>query len=56
MKALLVRFASDETAATATEYGLLVTGIGLAIISIVAQVGTQLAALLDRVVMQLSGG
>jgi Flp pilus assembly pilin Flp len=56
MKALLAPFASDETAATASEYELLVGGLGLAVASVVVQVGPQLAAVLDRVVTQLAGG
>ena len=56
MNTLLARYALDENGATATEFGLLVTGIGLAIASVVGQVGTQLGDLLDRVVTRLMGG
>lgn len=38
MKAELLRFALDRRGATATEYGLVVAGIGLAIASIIGQV------------------
>lgn len=56
MKAELLRFASDRRGATATEYSLLAAGIGLAIASIIGQVGTQIAAALDRVAASLQGG
>ena len=52
---LLARFAADECGTTATEYGLLFTGIGLAILSVVNQVGHQLVAILDRVVTGFVG-
>ncbi|MGH6866828.1 MAG: Flp family type IVb pilin [Methyloceanibacter sp.] len=55
MKALVRRFAADETGATATEYGLVAAGISLAIASVAAQVGTQLVGVLDRVVAALKG-
>ena len=55
MKTLLARFAADDHAATATEYGLLIAGIGVAIVAVVGQVGTQLGGLLDRVTIELTG-
>jgi pilus assembly protein Flp/PilA len=55
MKTLIARFAADEEAALATEYGLLAAGIGVAILSVVGQVGTHLGNLLDRVVAELKG-
>ncbi|MCJ7598080.1 MAG: Flp family type IVb pilin [Methyloceanibacter sp.] len=55
MNELFARFAADESAATATEYGLIAAGIGVAIVSIVGQVGPQFGDLLDRVVTQLQG-
>jgi pilus assembly protein Flp/PilA len=39
---LIIRFLKDETAATAIEYGLIVTGIALAIIPVVTGLGTKL--------------
>jgi pilus assembly protein Flp/PilA len=56
LKNLLVQFAADEGGATATEYGLLVAGIGLAIVSVVNQVGHQLGTILERVVTDINGG
>jgi len=55
MKTLLARFAADDHAATATEYGLLVAGIGVAIVAVVGQLGTHLGGLLDRVATELKG-
>lgn len=39
---LIVRFLKDETAATAIEYGLIATGIALAIIPVITGMGTKL--------------
>ena len=41
-KASVLRFRRDETAATATEYGLIAAGISLAIIAIVNGLGSNL--------------
>jgi pilus assembly protein Flp/PilA len=41
---LIIRFLKDESAATAIEYGLIATGIALAIISAVTGVSTKLKA------------
>jgi pilus assembly protein Flp/PilA len=42
MVSLLLRFARDETGATAIEYGLIITGIALLIIPAVKGIGTKL--------------
>jgi pilus assembly protein Flp/PilA len=42
MKAVLKKFAADETAATAIEYELIAAGISLAIIAIVNGLGSKL--------------
>ena len=39
---LLVSFLKDESAATAIEYGLIATGIAVAIIPVITGVGTRL--------------
>jgi len=39
---LVVKFLKDESAATAIEYGLIATGIALAIIPVVTGLGTKL--------------
>jgi pilus assembly protein Flp/PilA len=39
---LIVRFLKDESAATAIEYGLIATGIALAIIPVLTGMGTKL--------------
>jgi pilus assembly protein Flp/PilA len=41
---LITRFLKDENAATAIEYGLIATGIALAIIPVVKGLGTNLKA------------
>ncbi|MBR0799144.1 Flp family type IVb pilin [Bradyrhizobium jicamae] len=43
MKKLLLDFYVDETGATAVEYGLIATGIAIAIIAAVKGVGTKLS-------------
>lgn len=49
MKNLLARFAKDQSGATAIEYGLIAAGIGIAIITTVETVGTDLDALFGTV-------
>lgn len=44
MKKLVMRFATDETGATAIEYALIAAGIAVAIVLIVGQVGGNLVA------------
>jgi pilus assembly protein Flp/PilA len=39
---LLAKFAKDESGATAIEYGLIAAGISVAIITVVAGLGTKL--------------
>ncbi|MEZ5874240.1 MAG: Flp family type IVb pilin [Hyphomicrobiales bacterium] len=56
MKPLTVRFARDERAATTAEFGLIVAGIGLAIASVVLQVGPQLGRFVSGVIARLGGG
>ncbi|MGN1285833.1 MAG: Flp family type IVb pilin [Bradyrhizobium sp.] len=43
MKNLVSRFVKDESGATAIEYGLIATGIAIAIIAAVNGVGTKLS-------------
>jgi pilus assembly protein Flp/PilA len=42
MKNLATRFVSDESGATAIEYGLIAAGISVAIIAVVQGLGTKL--------------
>jgi pilus assembly protein Flp/PilA len=51
---ILRRFAEDETAATAIEYGLIAAGISVAIISVVNLLGGQLVNTFTGVSTQLS--
>jgi pilus assembly protein Flp/PilA len=39
---LIVRFLKDESAATAIEYGLIATGIAVAVIPVITGLGTRL--------------
>jgi pilus assembly protein Flp/PilA len=43
MKTLVKRFAKDESGATAIEYGLIASGIAVAIITVVQGLGTKLS-------------
>jgi pilus assembly protein Flp/PilA len=49
MKDVFTRFLSDESGATATEYGLLVACISLAVISSINAVGKQMSTKLAAV-------
>jgi pilus assembly protein Flp/PilA len=53
MKALVQRFAKDESGATAIEYGLIAAGISVAIIAAVNQLGGQLNNTFSSVSSQL---
>ena len=44
MTKLLVKFAKNESGATAIEYGLIAAGISVAIVGIVGTIGTNLLA------------
>jgi pilus assembly protein Flp/PilA len=54
MRKLLSRFATDQSGATAIEYGLIAAGIGVAVITLVGQIGdevrTMFTALRDQLV------
>ncbi len=49
MKTFIVRFLQDESGATAIEYGLIATGIAIAIIAAVNGVGTALSTTFNSV-------
>ena len=53
MKNLFVRFVKDDLAAVAIEYGLVATGISIAIIAVVNGIGTNLNAKLNTISTQL---
>jgi len=53
MKNLVKRFANDESGATAIEYGLIAAGIGVAIVTTVGGVGSQLNAMFTTVKSKL---
>jgi pilus assembly protein Flp/PilA len=53
MKSLFARFAEDESAATAIEYGLIAAGISVAIITVVNGIGTNLNTKFSAVSTQL---
>ena len=55
MKNLFVRFAKDESGATAIEYGLIAAGISVAIIAVVNGLGTTLNSKFDAVKQGLNG-
>ena len=42
MKSLLKNFAANESGATAIEYGLIAAGISVAIITVVASIGSKM--------------
>jgi pilus assembly protein Flp/PilA len=54
MNTLVKRFVSDESGATAIEYGLIAAGISVAIIAVVNSLGTQLQKTFSTVSSQLA--
>ena len=56
MKNLIVRFARNESGATAIEYGLIAGLIAVAIITIVATIGGQLAEAFQTISDELTAG
>jgi pilus assembly protein Flp/PilA len=54
MRTLIARFITDESGATAIEYGLIAAGISVAIVTIVATVGENLVATFQTVADALS--
>ena len=53
MKNLVLRFANDESGATAIEYGLIAAGIGVAIVATVGGVGSALNTMFTTVKSKL---
>lgn len=53
MKTLLVRFVTDNSGATAIEYGLIAAGISVAIIAVVNGIGSNLNSKFNTVSTQL---
>lgn len=49
MQRIFLKFLSDESGATAIEYGLIAAGISLAIIAVVNGLGTNLNAKFDSI-------
>lgn len=56
MKNLVARFVSDESGATAIEYGLIAAGISVVIIAVVGQIGNSLTSKFQAIANALSGG
>ena len=56
MKTLLARFAKDESGATAIEYGLIASLIGVAIIVGATALGTKLNSTFQGISSDLGGG
>lgn len=54
MKNLLVRFAKDESGATAIEYGLIAGLISVVIIGAVARVGTRVSTKFNTIAASLT--
>ncbi len=54
MKIVFQRFLSDESGATAIEYGLIAAGIAIAIIAAVQGVGSQLSSNFDTIKTKLA--
>jgi pilus assembly protein Flp/PilA len=48
MRHLFKQFLKDESGATAIEYGLIAAGIGVAVITLVGQVGDEIKIMFER--------
>jgi pilus assembly protein Flp/PilA len=55
MQQMFVRFVTDETGATAIEYGLIATLIALAIVTAVTSVGSALKTVFGSIKNDLAG-
>jgi pilus assembly protein Flp/PilA len=55
MKNLFVRFANDESGATAIEYGLIAAGISVVIITAVNAIGSTLTSKFEFINTELGG-
>ncbi|HEU5016834.1 MAG TPA: Flp family type IVb pilin [Pseudolabrys sp.] len=55
MKNLLLRFANDDSGATAIEYGLIAAGIAVAIIAVVQGLGSNLNTTFGKVSNAIAG-
>jgi len=53
LKCLLIEFVTNESGATAIEYGLIAAGIALAIIEVIYALGTNLVAKLQALATAL---
>jgi pilus assembly protein Flp/PilA len=49
MYSLIQKFLNDERGATSIEYGLIAAGIGVALITLVSQVGTEIQGIFQGV-------
>ncbi len=54
MRNLIRHFAMDESGTTAIEYGLIAAGIGVAVITLVGQIGDELRTMFTNLRDQLS--
>jgi pilus assembly protein Flp/PilA len=55
MYSLLQQFVRDERGATSIEYGLIAAGIGVALITLVSEVGTEIRSIFTDVKNTLQG-
>lgn len=53
MRKLFIRFVKDQSGATAMEYGLIVAGIAVAIMTALSLVGTNIAGVFNSVANDL---
>jgi pilus assembly protein Flp/PilA len=54
MYSLIKKFVADERGATSIEYGLIAAGIGVALITLVGQVGDEIRGMFTSVQTQLN--
>ena len=54
MYSLIQKFIADDRGATSIEYGLIAAGIGVALITLVGEVGTEIQTIFTSVKTQLN--
>lgn len=55
MHNMIQKFLQDERGATSIEYGLIAAGIGVAVITLVGQVGTEVQSIFQDILTRLEG-
>lgn len=55
MHNMIQKFLQDERGATSIEYGLIAAGIGVAVVTLVSEVGTEVQSIFQDILTRLEG-